>query len=99
MLRDRDTEMELTTHRTLLTSVIPHDHSKNPIPPRPAYWDDIQADPKRIGFAFGGVEPGRLHAKGKCVEVHKLFYSIGRAGKYKLHVGLRQQAIAAMSTC
>ena len=29
---------------------------------------------------------------GKCVEVHKLFYSIGRAGKYKLHIGLRHRA-------
>ena len=55
------------------------------------FWNEVTSDPKGVGFAFGGVEPGRLHAKGKCVDVHKLFYSIGRAGKYKLHVGLRHQ--------
>ena len=48
--------------------------------------------PVGVGFALGGVEPGRLHAKGKCVEVHKLFYSIGRAGRYLLHIGLRHQS-------
>ena len=26
------------------------------------------------------LHPSRLHAKGKCVEVHKLQYAIGRAG-------------------
>ena len=46
-----------------------------------AFWNEVTSDPSGVGFAFGGVEPGRLHAKGKCVEVHKLFYSIGRAGR------------------
>ena len=56
-----------------------------------AFWNEVTSDPVGVGFAFGGVEPGRLHAKGKCVDVHKLYYSIGRAGKYKLHIGLRHQ--------
>ena len=28
------------------------------------------ADPTGIGFAFGGVHPGWLHAHGKAVETH-----------------------------
>ena len=36
--------------------------------PRPAYLADVEADPKGIGFAYGGVYPGRLHATevGDC---------------------------------
>ena len=47
-----------------------------------------------IGFAYGGVEPGVLHAKGKVHEVHKVTYSVGRAGQYLLHVKLRNQALS-----
>ena len=36
------------------------------------FWNEVTSDPLGIGFAFGGVEPGRLHAKGKCVDVHKV---------------------------
>ena len=46
------------------------------------------------GFAFGGVEPGTLHAKGHVVKVHTVRYSIGIAGRYRLHVGLREQSVA-----
>ena len=46
-----------------------------------------------VGFAFGGVEPGRLHAHGKPVDCHRVLYSIAKCGQYKLHVGLRQQII------
>ena len=42
------------------------------------FRDEAQSDPTGIGFAFGGVMPGRLHAKGKVVETHKVFYSIGQ---------------------
>lgn len=56
-----------------------------------AFWNEVTSDPKGVGFAFGGVEPGRLHAKRKCVEVHKMMYAIGRAGKYRFHIGLRLQ--------
>ena len=50
-----------------------------------------------FGFAFGGVDPGTLHAHGKLVKVHSVHYSIGLAGKYRLHVGLRQQERATAS--
>ena len=50
-------------------------------------------DPTGVGFAFGGVYPGTLHAKGKTVETHKVSYSVGRVGTYLLHVRLRQQAV------
>lgn len=58
--------------------------SASPAPPSPSLSTGV-------GFAFGGVEPGRLHAKGKLIEVHRLLYSIGRAGTYKLHVCLSHQ--------
>lgn len=34
-----------------------------------------------------------LHAGGKLVRTHTVRYSIGAAGHYKLHVGLRTQAL------
>ena len=43
-----------------------------------------------IGFAYGGIEPGRLHARGRLVETHKVYYSIGVVGTYLLHIGLRR---------
>ena len=33
------------------------------------FWSEVTADSLGVGFAFGGVEPGRLHAKGK-VRMH-----------------------------
>lgn len=44
-----------------------------------------------VGFAYGGVEPGRLHAHGNPVAIHKVYYSVAAVGRYKLHVGLRAQ--------
>jgi len=55
-----------------------------------AYLNDIESDPKGIGFAFGGVYPGRLHARGRVVDEHKVNYSVGVVGSYLLHVRLRQ---------
>lgn len=55
------------------------------------FKSELESDPSGVGFAFGGVEPGRLHAHGKVVEQHKVYYSIGLVGTYRLHVGLRQQ--------
>lgn len=52
---------------------------------------ELLLDRSGIGFAFGGVAPGTLHAKGQLVKVHTVHLSIGLAGKYRLHVGLRQQ--------
>jgi len=54
---------------------------------------ELAADPHGIGFAFGGVYPGTLHAKGRIVESHKVSYSIGIVGEYLLHVRLRQLAV------
>ena len=45
-------------------------------------------------FAFGGVWPGTLHAKGRLPESHRVSYSVGVAGTYLLHVRLRQAAAA-----
>jgi len=55
-----------------------------------AYLNDIESDPRRIGFAYGGTYPGRLHAKGQLVETHKVSFSVGVCGEYWLHVRLRQ---------
>jgi len=55
---------------------------------------EIKADPSGIGFAYGGLYPGTLYAKGKHIEKHKVSYSIGKVGTYLLHVRLRQQAIS-----
>lgn len=57
------------------------------------YTSELFGDPTKIGFAFGGVEPGRLHAHGRIVESHKVFYSICLVGTYRLHVGLRNQNV------
>ncbi len=53
---------------------------------------ELEADPSGIAFAFGGMEPGTLHAHGQLHEVHKVSYSIGLAGQYLLHVRMRQAA-------
>jgi len=52
------------------------------------------SDPTGIGFAFGGIYPGTLHAHGALVEQHSVSYSVGLVGPYLLHVRLRQQAVA-----
>lgn len=52
--------------------------------------DEMKSDPTRIGFAYGGVYPGTLHAKGKLVESHEVQFSIGLCGTYHLFVALRQ---------
>ena len=59
-----------------------------------SYDHELKADRKGVGFAYGGVSPGTLHARGQLVRVHTVHYSIGLAGKYRLHIGLRQQSIA-----
>ena len=57
------------------------------------YTNELSADPTGIGFAFGGVEPGRLHAHGQVYDTHKVQYSIATCGTYRLHVGLRHDGI------
>lgn len=55
---------------------------------------ELTGDPTGVGFGFGGVTPGVLHARGQLHEVHKVTYSVGLSGEYLLHVRLRQQAVA-----
>lgn len=55
---------------------------------------ELSSDPTGIGFAFGGIHPGTLHARGSLFESHSVSYSIGLVGRYLLHVRLRQQAVA-----
>ena len=69
---------------------IPHDHAVPGLSPRPIYWDHANADPQRIGFAYGGMYPGRRHAKGQLVEKHEVHFSVGVCGNYMLYVNLRQ---------
>ena len=57
------------------------------------YRNELHSDPLKIGFAFGGVEPGRLHARGQLVETHKVHYSIAMCGTYWLHVALRHDNV------
>jgi len=89
--KQRDHDMIESKIPKLSTAMIPHDHP-NPsiVSARPAYWDEIAADPKRIGFAYGGIYPGRLHAKGQLVDKHDVHFSIGVCGSYLLYVNLRK---------
>lgn len=88
LLRDRALARENNSANP--STVIPHDHANPGASPRPAYWDEVQGDPQRIGFAYGGVYPGRLHAKGQLVEAHEVHFSVGVCGSYLLYVSLRQ---------
>jgi len=49
-----------------------------------------EKDPQMVGFAYGGVYPGRLHAHGQLIETHEVQFSVGVAGNYLLYVSLRQ---------
>ena len=60
----------------------------------PSLAHEIEHDAQGIAFAYGGIHPGTMHAGGKMVRSHNVRYSIGRSGKYKLHIGIRQQAIS-----
>lgn len=51
-------------------------------------------DEPGVAFAYGGVDPGTMHARGHVIKNHTVRYSVGLAGKYRLHVGLRQQGVA-----
>ena len=57
------------------------------------------ADPSAIGFAYGGVFPGVLHAHGQLHAAHKVTYSIGRAGRYLLHGARRQRGPPTHRRC
>lgn len=53
---------------------------------------EVAVDPTRVAFAFGGVYPGWLHSKGQLLNAHQVSYSVGKVGRYLLHVRLRKQA-------
>lgn len=36
------------------------------------FLQELSSDPHGIGFAFGGVDPGKLHSHGQAVETHKV---------------------------
>lgn len=84
--RDRNTEDE--TARSPGRSPgrnIPH--SRSP-PTTTAYSSEIASDPKGVGFAYGGLYPGRLHAKGRLIDQHEVRFSVAKVGKYLLYVSL-----------
>ena len=54
------------------------------------YLQDLEMDPSRIGFAYGGIQGGDRHQQ--LEEQYKVNYSVGVAGDYLLHVRLRQGA-------
>ena len=56
------------------------------------YNYEIQEDPRRMAFAYGGLNPGTLQAHGHLIKKHAVHYSVGAAGEYLLHVGLRQKS-------
>ena len=60
----------------------------------PSCAHELYSDKTGIAFGYGGVDPGTLHAHGRLVKTHTVHYSIGRAGRYLLHVGLRNQKAA-----
>ena len=60
----------------------------------PSCAHELVADKTGIGFAYGGVDPGTLHAHGRLVKTHTVSYSIGKSGRYLLFVGLRNQKVA-----
>lgn len=55
---------------------------------------ELLADKTGIAFAYGGVDPGTLHAHGRLIKTHTVSYSVGKAGQYLLFVGLRNQKAA-----
>ena len=61
-----------------------------------AYEHELDVD--KVGFAFGGIDQGQIsnrsRERGRYPEKHKVSYSVGRAGTYRLHVRLRKEGLA-----
>ena len=65
----------------------------SPLPAAPpSFAHELSEDPSAIGFALGELHPGTIHARGRVHAEHTLHYSIGRAGTYRLYVGLRHES-------
>ena len=79
-------------HRTDKSAKVNRDARSNGL--QGAFINELTADSRGIGFAYGGIHPGRLHAHGRLFETHKVYYSIGLVGSYELHVGLREKRMA-----
>jgi hypothetical protein len=60
----------------------------------PSCTHELASDVTGIAFAYGGVDPGTLHAHGRLIKTHTVSYSVGKAGQYLLYVGLRNQRMA-----
>jgi len=60
----------------------------------PSQAHELANDKAGFAFAFGGVDPGVLHARGQIVRHHTVRYSVGLSGRYRLHVGLRKEGVA-----
>lgn len=85
MERDRSNEEETRTAPRSPGRSIPHSRSPTP---SVAYRSERESDPKGAGFAYGGIYPGRLHAKGRLVEQHEVHFSIAKVGSYLMYVSL-----------
>ena len=59
---------------------------------RDAFDAEVQEDPEGIGFALDSLYPGRIHAHGKVVPSHRVRFSVGRSGVFRLYVGSRPQS-------
>ena len=59
----------------------------------PSFAHELTECQHNIAFAYGGLFPGTLHAHGALIKTHQVSYSVGAAGKYLMHVGLRQQSV------
>ena len=57
----------------------------------PGFAHELTDCRRGIAFAYGGLHPGTLHAHGALVKTHQVHYSVGAAGTYLMHVGLRQK--------
>ena len=90
--RAKTREEDVSRDRWRETPYFTQDASHRRCATRPVYLDELEADPRGIGFAYGGLNPGRLHAHGRLVDVHQAHFSVGLAGSYELHVALRHDS-------
>jgi hypothetical protein len=95
--QDREGESKLIKSHPISVGP-PLQRSQGMASPRAAYVTDAGSDPKGIGFGYGGVYPGRLHAKGQIYDTHEVQFSIGASGKYLMYIGLRQPSTDASNS-
>ena len=95
---ERRYQLELWSRRTAAERLVPSVTNKDGKEKEgkekagPSYAHEIAECKRGIAFAFGGVYPGTLHARGALVKTHQVSYSVGASGKYLMHVGLHQQS-------